>query len=203
MTMSALMPVMQEYCDVAIGPLFPDDSAALFRWVNDVKSAGLDVAYRPVDGVAFNAWLGTFATDTSKVLFVIRRRGNPAPCGYIQITNIHPVHRSAEIGIRIGSDADRGCGIGKAALKLAVDYAWNHLNLNRIQLTVLATNLRAIRAYKAVGFEDEGLFRRAVFINGAWTDVLAMATLRPSSTSEQWTRPAPLKLAMGNPERTE
>jgi RimJ/RimL family protein N-acetyltransferase len=198
-SVNALMPVMQEYCDVAIGPLVPDDSAALFRWVNDVKSAGLDVAYRPVDGVAFNAWLGTFATDTSKVFFVIRKRGNPAPCGYIQITNIHPIHRSAEIGIRIGSDEDRGRGIGKAALKLAVDYIWNHLNLNRIQLTVLATNLRAIRAYKAVGFEEEGLFRCAAFINGVWTDVLVMATLRPpSNPSEQWASAAPMKLAIDN-----
>jgi hypothetical protein len=128
-------------------------------------------------------------TDTSKVLFVIRKRGNPAPCGYIQITNIHPIHRSAEIGIRIGSDEDRGRGIGKAALKLAVDYIWNHLNLNRIQLTVLATNLRAIRAYKAVGFEEEGLFRRAAFINGVWTDVLAMATLRPPpNPPDQWAK---------------
>ena len=200
MTMSALMPVMQEHSDVAIGPLVPDDSAALFRWVNDVKSASLDVAYRPVDGVAFNAWLGTFANDTSKVLFVIRKRGNPAPCGYIQITNIHPIHRSAEIGIRIGSDEDRGRGIGKSALKLAVDYTWNHLNLNRIQLTVLATNHRAIRAYKAVGFEEEGLFRRAVFINGTWTDVLAMAALRPPSSSQDlWAKAAPIKLAIGNP----
>ena len=180
MTMSALMPVMQEYCDVAIGPLFPDDSAALFRWVNDVKSAGLDVAYRPVDGVAFNAWLGTFATDTSKVLFVIRRRGNPAPCGYIQITNIHPVHRSAEIGIRIGSDADRGRGIGKAALKLAVDYAWNHLNLNRISLTTLADNPRAIKAFASVGFVQEGIARRAWFLDGAWHDLVNMAALRPT-----------------------
>jgi len=151
----------------------------------------LDVAYRPIDGVAFNAWLGTFATDTSKVLFVIRKRGNPAPCGYIQITNIHPIHRSAEIGIRIGSDEDRGRGFGKAALRLAVDYSWNHLNLKRIQLTVLATNLRAVRAYKAVGFEEEGLFRRAAFINGVWTDVLAMATLRPSPGSpDQWSKTA-------------
>ena len=188
------MPVMQEYCDVAIGPLIPDDSAALFRWVNDVKSASLDVAYRPVDGVAFNAWLGTFATDTSKVLFVIRKRNNPAPCGYIQITNIHAVHRSADIGIRIGSDEDRGRGLGKAALKLAVDYAWNHLNLQRIQLTVLATNLRAVRAYKAVGFEEEGRFRRAAYIDGMWTDVIAMAILR-SSQAEQWNKPSAIKLA--------
>lgn len=200
MTASALMPVMQEYCDVAIGPLIPEDLAALFRWVNDVKSAGLDIAYRPVDGVAFNAWLGAYATDASKVLFVIRRCGNPAPCGYIQITNIHPVHRSADIGIRIGSDEDRGRGLGKAALKLAVDYAWNHLNLNRIQLTVLATNLRAVRAYKAVGFEEEGLFRRAAFINGAWTDVLAMATLRPPyGRPDATTKPSTIKLAIGNP----
>ena len=199
MTVGALMPVMHECCDVAIGPLVPDDSAALFRWVNDVKSAALDMAYRPVDGIAFNAWLGAFATDNSKVLFVIRRRGNPAPFGYVQITNIHSIHRSADIGIRIGSDEDRGRGLGKAALTLAVDYAWNHLNLNRIQLTVLATNLRAIRAYKAVGFESEGLFRRAVFIGGVWTAVLAMAMLQPlHSQPDQSTRLPSVKLATGN-----
>ena len=173
-------------------------SAALFRWVNDVKSASLDVAYRPVDGVAFNAWLGTFATDTSKVLFVICKRGDAAPRGYIQFTNIHPIHRSADIGIRIGSDEDRGQGFGKGALKLALDYAWNHLNLNRVQLTVLATNLRAVRAYEAVGFETEGLFRRAVFMSGAWTDVLAMAVLRSQSgRADQPVAPPPIKLATG------
>ncbi len=193
------MPVMQEFCDVAIGPLVPEDSAAIFRWVNDVKSASLDVAYRPVDGVAFNAWLGTFATDTSKVLFVICRRQNPAACGYIQITNIHSIHRSADIGIRIGSDEDRGRGMGRAALSLAVNYAWNHLNLNRVQLTVLATNVRAVRAYKAVGFQEEGLFRRAVFINGNWTDVLAMAILRPElAQTEQRTKAAPIALAVAS-----
>jgi RimJ/RimL family protein N-acetyltransferase len=193
------MPVMQEFCDVAIGPLVPEDSAAIFRWVNDVKSASLDVAYRPVDGVAFNAWLGTFATDTSRVLFVIRRRENPTACGYIQITNIHSIHRSADIGIRIGSDEDRGRGMGRAALSLAVNYAWNHLNLNRVQLTVLATNVRAVRAYKAVGFQEEGLFRRAVFINGNWTDVLAMAILRPDlAQTEQRTNAAPITLAVAS-----
>lgn len=196
--MSTLMPVMQEYCDVTIGPLIPDDAPALFRWVNDVKSASLDVAYRPVDGVAFNAWLGTFATDNAKVLFVIRRRASAVPVGYIQLTNIHPIHRSAEIGIRIGADDDRGRGLGRAALKLAVDYCWNHLNLKRIQLTVLATNVRAIRAYKASGFEEEGLFRRAAFINGVWTDVLAMATLRPSRPELRLNAPS-ITLATGTP----
>jgi RimJ/RimL family protein N-acetyltransferase len=89
------------------------------------------------------------------------------------------VHRSAELGIRVGRESDRGRGIGKAAVALALDYAWNHLNLLRVQLRVIADNPRAIGAYKATGFVVEGRHRAASFIGGRWQDVLTMAAFNP------------------------
>ena len=101
----------------------------------------------------------------------------------MQINGINSVHRSAELGIRIGEEKNRGQGYGKEALRLAVDFCWNHLNLNRVQLVVFKHNDRAIGAYKAVGFRKEGLLRKAAFIGGGWVDVIVMAALRPAACS--------------------
>ena len=47
------------------------------------------------------------------------------------------------------------------AIALALQYAWKHLNLVRMQLSVLDSNLPAIRAYEAAGFCREGRLKRA------------------------------------------
>lgn len=165
---------------VTIGPFVPDDFAPLFCWANDAAAARLDFAWRPVDMMAHQQWWDSLGKDASKVVFAIRKAAEPAIIGYVQINGINAVHRSAELGIRIGAEKDRGQGYGKEALGLAVDFCWNHLNLNRAQLVVFKHNQRAIAAYKAVGFKREGLLRQAAFIGGAWVDLVLMAALRPA-----------------------
>jgi RimJ/RimL family protein N-acetyltransferase len=56
---------------------------------------------------------------------------------------------------------------------------------------VLSHNARAMRAYKAVGFRREGLLRKAVFVDGAWADLMVMGVLRPAQT-KRGTTVAPL-----------
>jgi RimJ/RimL family protein N-acetyltransferase len=165
---------------ITIGPLVPDDFGPLFCWINDVAAARLDFAYRPVDMMTHQHWWDGLGKDPAKVVFAIRRTADTTIIGYVQITGINPVHRSAELGIRIGEEKNRGQGYGKEAIRLAVDFCWNHLNLNRVQLIVFKHNLRAIGAYKAVGFRKEGVLRKAAFIGGEWVDLAVMAALRPS-----------------------
>ena len=175
---------------ITIGPLVPEDFGPLFCWANDTAAARLDFAYRPVDMMAHQQWWDSLGKDTSKVVFAIRKIDMPAIIGYVQIAGINSVHRSAEIGIRIGSEQNRGHGYGKEALRLAVDFCWNHLNLNRAQLVVFNHNHRAISAYKAAGFKKEGLLRKAAFIGGAWVDLVPMAMLRPATKRRGKERPA-------------
>jgi RimJ/RimL family protein N-acetyltransferase len=165
---------------ISIGPFVPEDFASVFCWFNDVAAARLDLAYRPVDMMAHQQWWHGLGKDPSKVVFAIRRTSEPAIIGYVQITAINSVHRSAEMGIRIGEEKNRGQGYGTEALRLALNFCWNHLNLNRVQLSVFKHNLRAIAAYKAAGFRKEGRMRRAAFIGGAWVDLILMAALRPA-----------------------
>jgi RimJ/RimL family protein N-acetyltransferase len=164
---------------VAIAPLMPEDTGQLFIWMNDVSAARLDLAYRPTDWMAFKAWLDELARTNAQVLFAIRKLFEPRIIGFVIFKNIQFVHRSADIGVRIGYEAERGKGYGKRALELALNFAWNHLNLHRVSLTVFAHNERAIAAYRSVGFVEEGRQRDAAFIDGEWVDVVLMAALRP------------------------
>lgn len=179
---------------VALGPLHPEDFAPLFRWANDVDAARLNGPYRPADWPSHKDWCETIGRDASKVIFAIRRIGNPAIIGYVQIVNIHAVNRSADIGIRIGDAADRGQGYGSEALQLALLYCWNHLNLNRVALSAFKDNGRAVELYCRAGFRKEGQLRRAVYVNGKWIDVILMAILRPTGAGTRKSATARNKL---------
>ena len=164
---------------VTIGPLLPEDTGSLFLWLNDVDAARLDLAYRPTDWLAFKAWLDELPRTQTQLVFAVRKVFEPQIVGFVVFKNIQLVHRSAEMGVRIGAEAERGKGYGTKALMLAANYAWNHLNLHRLSLTVFAHNARAIAAYRTAGFREEGRLQDAAFIDGEWVDVVPMAALRP------------------------
>ena len=164
---------------VSIGPLLPEDTGQLFVWMNDVEAAKLDLAFRPTDWITFKTWLDELGRSSNQLVFAIRKLFEPQIIGFVIYKNIQFVHRSADIGVRIGAEADRGKGYGKKALALAVQYAWNHLNLRRLSLTVFAHNARAIASYRAVGFQEEGCFKDGAYIDGEWIDVVPMAMINP------------------------
>jgi RimJ/RimL family protein N-acetyltransferase len=165
---------------VTIAPLMPEDVGPLFIWLNDVDAARLDLAYRPTDWMAFKNWMDDLARNNGQVVFAIRKLFEPQIIGFVIFKNVQLVHRSAEIGLRIGAEAERGKGYGKRALALALTYAWNHLNLHRVSLTVFAHNARAIATYRAVGFQEEGRLKDGAFIDGEYVDVVLMAAIRPA-----------------------
>ena len=91
--------------------------------------------------------------------------------GSCQLHGIHPVHRSAELQIRIGEAGERGRGHGTEAVTLLVDFAFRDLNLRRVALHVLATNERALKMYERIGFVREGVLREAAHVDGEYVDV--------------------------------
>jgi diamine N-acetyltransferase len=167
--------------EIAIGPVAPADLGLLFVWLNDADSAKLDLPFRPLDCIAFKGLVEHIAKDSTQVLFAIRKVREPQIIGFTVLRNLQLVHRSAELGIRIGAESERGKGYGGRAVALALDYAWKSLNLHRVSLTVLAHNERAIASYLNAGFAHEGVLRQAAFIDGTWCDVAVMAALRPQT----------------------
>ena len=164
---------------VAISPALPDDIGNLFVWINDAQAAQSDTPYRPVDCLMFKDWLDAQSKQSAQVLFIIRTLRPPRAVGFVLFKNLSPVFRAAELGVRVGDEADRGKGYGSEAVKLALQYAWDTLNLRRVWLTVFARNERAVASYRRAGFEQEGVMRQAAFSGGEWVDVVMMSALNP------------------------
>ena len=163
---------------ITLGAFVPDDYGAMYCWANDIAAARLDGAFRPVNLRDVIASCET-GGDASRVMLAIRQRTDPKIIGYINIHNVNAVHRSADLGMRIGHERHRGQGFGKEALAMALNYCWNHLNLERVGLVVFRHNARAIAAYSACGFKKEGVLKRFLFVDGAWIDFVLMAAFRP------------------------
>jgi RimJ/RimL family protein N-acetyltransferase len=154
------------------------DSEALYGWLNEPRLARLSAPYRPVHEPSHEAWLRSLADDRSMVAFAIEESDTGTLVGLVQLVDIHPVHRNAEMRIRIGEPGARGRGLGAATLRLLLDHAWRDLGLHRVYAYVFADNERAVASYARVGFVQEGRMREAAYIDGAWCDLLVVAVLR-------------------------
>ena len=162
---------------VCLGPMLQPDGAMIFNWLNTVSLMHLNGNYVPVSQRSFDEWFGGIGKDFSRVVFSIRKQGNLAFLGYIQLTETHPVFRSAVVGLTIGDPANRGKGYGQEALMLCIGFCWNELNLQRLSLMIVGENELALRAYKKAGFE-EGVLKRAIFTNGVYRDATIIGLLR-------------------------
>lgn len=169
---------------VTLEPIQQRDLESLFVWLNDARAARLDLPHRPLDCIAFRDWLDRLPRETSQILFAIRETGRPQMIGFVLFKNFQPVYQTAELGVRIGDESERGKGFGTRAVQLALEYAWNVLNLHRVSLHVLAHNERAIASYLRAGFVSEGVLREAAFIDGQWRDLMVMGALRPRHVAQ-------------------
>jgi len=169
---------------ICLGPVLQADGPLIFNWTNTHGLAVLNGVYRPTDQSRFDGWMSGLGNDPTRTVFAIRKQGDLRLLGYVQIANIHPAIHSAEMGILIGGIADRGQGYGQEAMRMAVEFCWRELNLQRLSLYVYGANDHAIRVYSKIGFVHEGLLRRAGYVDGRYVDVTVMGMLRRDG--EEW-----------------
>lgn len=107
--------------------------------------------------------------------------GQPEPAGVSTLLPDHSV-RTAEFVIMLGPEA-RGRGLGTAATRLTLDYAFHVTNLRMVWLKVLAPNTGAIRAYEKAGFQHVGPVRQAGYWLGEVCDEIMMDAVASDFTS--------------------
>src|SRR4051812_4762948 len=126
------MKKMLTSTNITLGPLHPDDSPQLFEWINDRADVMFNAPYRPITWLDHEAWFDAVQKSKDTALFAIRQRETRKLLGTCQLTGIHPVHRSAELRIRLGDESSRGKGYGTEAVMLLLDFAFRDLNLERV-----------------------------------------------------------------------
>jgi RimJ/RimL family protein N-acetyltransferase len=160
-----------------------DDMAALCRFNNDlaVELAG---GGDPPIPQSLERLLAEFDDDAAKggrngAHFIIE--ADEHCIGQCALFQFDANARTAGLGITIGYQDYWGKGYGREAVLLLLDYAFRLRNLRRVWLTVNGRNERAIRAYRACGFVEEGRQREHVWSDGAYDDLVYMAVMRKES----------------------
>jgi RimJ/RimL family protein N-acetyltransferase len=105
--------------------------------------------------------------------FVIEVEGQVI--GQCALFNFDYTARTCELGIAIGDKAFWGRGFGREAVGLLTEYTFRQRNMRKLWLRVLGKNQRAILAYRACGFEEEGRQRAQVWSDGDYDDLVYMA----------------------------
>jgi len=103
----------------------------------------------------------------------------PTPIGTLFLWPMAPNtshHRNATLGIAL-QPSFRDRGYGQEALNWALDWAFMRAGLHRVSLRVYNVNPRALRAYKKVGFVEEGRERESALLERRWVDVIVMGIL--------------------------
>jgi RimJ/RimL family protein N-acetyltransferase len=111
-------------------------------------------------------------------MFAIRPHTSDDFLGWIELDNIIWHNGVASIDIGIGDEANQGRGYGTEAMQLALQFAFNELNLHRVQLMVFSYNDRAIALYEKSGFKREGVQREFLRRDGKRHDAYIYGILR-------------------------
>lgn len=168
-------------------PFASEDFALLQSWFGDdaavVQWGGPDIGY-PLDREQLEAMLPAARADGAPLResWMVMERADVV--GHFQLA-FNWRCRQATLGrVAIAPDG-RGRGHAHGLIRLAVEAAFRHAELHRLELKVYDFNLPAIRTYERAGFVHEGMTRESVPMGSSFWNTLIMSMLRSDREREQ------------------
>lgn len=152
------------------------DVEALYWLKNDLETndllGGFITGYNK-EGI--KDWILFHNNASNECLYLIQEISSGNVIGHVGFYNIDHRIRKAELAIMIADKSARGKGYGSICTDHMLEFGFNQLNLNRVELTLLSTNKKAYHFYLSKGFVEEGIMKQAQFKNGSYIDVILMA----------------------------
>lgn len=102
-------------------------------------------------------------------------------CGSLGLVSINKEHHYAELGYWLHEDF-QGNGIITQSCQRLIQYAFQHLDLNRIEIKVASPNSKSQAIPARLGFTHEATLRSALFIHNQYFDLELFSLLK-----QEWT----------------
>lgn len=179
-------PAFLEGDRLYLRPVEPNDAPVLAACNNDPQVRESFFTHTPTSIALQQERIKTFyapGSDYIPFTICLFKALPKAPAGTpIGITALHRVDlvsRAAVYSVCISDPGYWGMGFGADVTILMQRYAFNILNLHRIQLHVWVGNARAVKTYTECGYVLEGTLRQAMKHNGEYCDFHVMGILEP------------------------
>ncbi len=109
--------------------------------------------------------------------FWITEKGSDEVIGTVSISNI--IFGSAKtcyLSYKVSHDK-QGMGYATEAVKEVINFAFTVLQLHRIESYVMPRNNKSLRVMEKLNFENEGISKRCLEVNGVWEDHIRFSLL--------------------------
>ena len=172
----------------------PADAASLFTLLStDDVSRFISPPPSSVEGFErYIAWENRQRAAGQYVCFAIVTRGEDTPIGLIHVRALGPGFGTADWGFALGSEF-WGKGIFNEAAELVLDFAFDVLDVHRLEARAALCNGRGNGALKKLGADREGILRHAFFRNGDYLDQVMWSILH-----EDWKKRRQEKAVWGS-----
>ncbi len=165
---------------VNLRPVSREDIPKILVWINDPEVRQFVASVYPTTQKFEEDWVDGLGKDKDNIVVVIETKEGKA-IGLMGLHRIDWVNRVATTGALIGDKEYWGKGFGSDAKMVLLDYAFNTLNLHRINSDVIAFNERSLNYSLRCGYKIEGKKRQAMFRHGKYWDRIELGLLR-----EEW-----------------
>jgi [ribosomal protein S5]-alanine N-acetyltransferase len=166
---------------VSLRPLRADDADAFGQAFRDDPELGVAIGVeKDPDEATVRERIPRIAEHAAQgdsAELAIADPGSDAFLGVVVLVNFDWRHRRCEIGFWLAAQARRK-GIARRSVALMLDWAFDVLEMRRVELTTLPENEATVRLAESLGFNREGLMRARNFERGRAVDVIWFGVLR-------------------------
>ena len=133
----------------------PSDLPFLYQWENDAMMWADSDTHNPLSRHDLHQYIenttGDIYRDGQLRLIIEESQLSTKVVGCIDLFDFDARNRKAAIGMYIAPEA-RGKGVGKQAVQLLMDYAFNFLHLRMVYAIISVHNIACSHIYEQMGF---------------------------------------------------
>lgn len=148
------------------------------RWINDPELRLYIKNTRPISLKLEEEVLDKKSSETKTGIFLIIETKGGKPVGVMSLEKINWTDRTATTGAFIGEKEYWGNGYGTDAKMILLDYAFNTLNLRKINSSAKTFNKRSLAYNMKCGYKIEGVSKKQHYCNGKYIDAIMIAVFK-------------------------
>ncbi|MEL1243923.1 GNAT family N-acetyltransferase [Flavobacterium sp. DGU11] len=158
---------------VYLRALEPDDLEFVYRLENNETIWEVSNTQTPYSRFLIHQYLENAHQDiyeAKQLRLAICRNGSFDAIGLIDLFDFDPVNQRAGVGIIIEQEDNRNSGIGKAALGLLIEYAFQKLQLHQLYANIAMANVASVSLFTNFGFQLVGIKKDWIRTNNSYAD---------------------------------
>ncbi|MBM3106681.1 UDP-4-amino-4,6-dideoxy-N-acetyl-beta-L-altrosamine N-acetyltransferase [Pseudomonas sp. V1] len=151
-----------------------DELAEMLAWRNAPEVRSNMYTRHEISLAEHLSWWDRVKVSDAHKYFMYEYKGIPS--GVVGFVGVDKVHRSSSWAFYAAPKSVKGTGSRMEFL--ALDYAFDELDLNKLYCEVLAFNSSVVKLHQKFGFQVEGVLREQHLVESEFVDVYRLGILQ-------------------------